>query len=88
LLASRRAPIGYASQFENPMMISLFENNKVCHDYFSHSERLRMLIRAIGKAAGTKPAGAGDALGRSAALRPDCPLSSEQRLENAQNDKG
>ena len=33
------------SQFENPMMISLFENNKVCHDYFSHSERLRMLIR-------------------------------------------
>ena len=33
------------SQFENPMMISLFENNKVCHDYFSHSERLRILIR-------------------------------------------
>ena len=32
------------SQFENPMMISLFENNKVCDDYFSHSERLRMLI--------------------------------------------
>ena len=30
---------------------------------------------------------AGDALGRSAA-RPDCPLSSEQGLENAQNDKG
>ena len=29
------------SQFENPMMISLFENNNVCHDYFSHSERLR-----------------------------------------------
>jgi len=94
------------SQFENPMMISLFENNNVCHDYFSHSERLRMLIRggwrvangewgrrtdyspfAIGKAAGTKPAGAGDALGRSAAM-PDCPLSSEQGLENAQNDKG
>jgi hypothetical protein len=42
---------------------------------------------AIGKAAGTKPAGAGDALGRSAAM-PDCPLSSEQGLENAQNDKG
>ena len=76
------------SQFENPMMIFLFENNKVCHDYFSHSERVRMLIRAIGKAAGTKPAGAGDALGRSAAMRPDCPLSSEQGLENAQNDKG
>ena len=94
------------SQFENPMMISLFENNNVCHDCFSHSERLRMLIRggwrvangewgrrtdyspfAIGKAAGTKPAGAGDALGRSAAM-PDCPLSSEQGLENAQNDKG
>jgi hypothetical protein len=92
--------------FENPMMISLFENNNACHDYFSHSERLRMLIRggwrvangewgrrtdyspfAIGKAAGTKPAGAGDALGRSAAM-PDCPLSSEQGLENAQNDKG
>ena len=33
------------SQFENPMMISLFENNNVCHDCFSHSERLRMLIR-------------------------------------------
>ena len=33
------------SQLENPMMISLFENNNVCHDYFSHSERLRMLIR-------------------------------------------
>src|ERR1700691_4450858 len=81
------------SQFENPMMISLFENNNVCHDYFSHSERLCMLIRggwrvangewgrrtdyspfAIGKAVGTKPAGAGDALGRSAAM-PDCPLS-------------
>ena len=94
------------SQFENPMMISLFENNNACHDYFSHSERLRMLIRggwrvangewgrrtdysrfAIGKAAGTKPAAAGDALGRSAAM-PDCPLSSEQGLENAQNDKG
>jgi hypothetical protein len=37
--------------------------------------------------AGTKPAGAGDALGRSA-MMPDCPLSSEQGLENAQNDKG
>jgi hypothetical protein len=24
LLASRRAPIGYAFQFENPVMISLF----------------------------------------------------------------
>ena len=33
------------SQFENPMMISLFENNNMCHDYFSHSERLRMLIK-------------------------------------------
>ena len=33
------------SQCENPMMISLFENNNVCHDCFSHSERLRMLIR-------------------------------------------
>ena len=31
--------------------------------------------------------GAGDALGRSAAM-PDCPLSTEQGLENAQNDKG
>src|ERR1700677_2142198 len=90
------------SQLENPMMTSLFENNNVCHDCFSHSERLCMLIRggwrvangewgrrtdyspfAIGKAAGTKPAGAGDALGRSAAM-PDCPLSSEQGLENAQ----
>src|ERR1700690_2181305 len=40
LLASRRAPIDYASQFENPMMISLFENNNVRHDYFSHSERV------------------------------------------------
>jgi hypothetical protein len=29
------------SQLENPMMISLFENNNVCHDCFSHSERLR-----------------------------------------------
>src|ERR1700728_1571900 len=77
------------SQFENPMMISLFENNNVCHDCFSHSERLRMLIRggwrvangewgrrtdysrfAIGKAAVTKPAGAGDArpIGRAARL--------------------
>ena len=41
-----------------------------------------------GKAAGTKPASAGDALGRSAAARPDCPLPSEQVLENAQNGKG
>ena len=77
------------------MMISLFENNNVCHDYFSHSERLRMLIRgewrvangewgrrtdyspfAMGKAAGTKPAGAGDALGRSpSADRPRCPIA-------------
>ena len=56
------------SQFENPMMIFLFENNKVCDDCFSHSERVRVLIRAIGKAAGTKPAGAGDAL----ADRPRC----------------
>jgi len=41
-----------------------------------------------GKPAGTKLACAGDALGRSAAARPDCPLPSEQALENAQNGKG
>ena len=41
-----------------------------------------------GKAARTKPASAGDALGRSAAARPDCPLPAEQGLENAQNGKG
>ena len=85
------------SQFENPMMISLFENNKVCHDYFSHSERLRTLITgewrvandewdaertirhspfAIGKAAaGTKPAGAGDALDRDASRFAPCRAS-------------
>jgi hypothetical protein len=31
-------------QFENPM-ISLSENIKVDHDYFTRSERLRMLIK-------------------------------------------
>ena len=31
-------------QFENPM-ISLSENIKVGHDYFTRSERLRMLIK-------------------------------------------
>ncbi|MFZ0208863.1 MAG: hypothetical protein WAL59_22610 [Roseiarcus sp.] len=41
-----------------------------------------------GKAARTKPACAGDALDRSAAARPDCPLPAEQVLENAQNGKG
>jgi hypothetical protein len=41
-----------------------------------------------GKAARTKPACAGDAIGRSAAARPDCPLPAEQALENAQNGKG
>jgi hypothetical protein len=41
-----------------------------------------------GKAARTKPACAGDALDRSAAARPDCPLPTEQVFENAQNGKG
>jgi hypothetical protein len=35
-----------------------------------------------------KPAGAGDAVGRSAAEHPDRPLRSKQGLENAQNGKG
>ena len=41
-----------------------------------------------GKPAATKPASAGDALGRSAAARPECPLPAEQGLGNAQNGKG
>ena len=41
-----------------------------------------------GKAARTKPGSAGDALGRFAAERPECPLRAEQGLENAQNGKG
>jgi hypothetical protein len=41
-----------------------------------------------GKPAGTKPASASDAIGRSAAARPDCPLPAEHVLENAQNRKG
>src|SRR5271168_900481 len=41
-----------------------------------------------GKPAGTKPASASDAIGRSATARPDCPLPAEQVLENAQNGKG
>ena len=40
------------------------------------------------KTAGTKPTGGGDATGRSAAARPDCPLPAEQGLENAQNGEG
>jgi hypothetical protein len=31
-------------QFENSM-IFIFEHTEVCHIYFSHSERLRMLMR-------------------------------------------
>src|ERR1700679_210342 len=41
-----------------------------------------------GKPAGKKTGGVGDALGRSAAERHECPTPSEQRLENAQNGKG
>jgi hypothetical protein len=41
-----------------------------------------------GKPAATKPASAGDAVGRSVAARPDCLLPVEQALENAQNGKG
>ena len=41
-----------------------------------------------GKAGRTKPSCAGDALARSAAARPDCPLPVEQVLENAENGKG
>jgi hypothetical protein len=41
-----------------------------------------------GKGGRTKPSCAGDALARSAAARPDCPLPVEQVLENAENGKG
>jgi hypothetical protein len=41
-----------------------------------------------GKAARTKPACTGNAIRRSAAARPNCPLPAEQALENAQNGKG
>jgi hypothetical protein len=41
-----------------------------------------------GKPAGAKTGGVGDALGRFAAARPECPSPSEQRLENVQNGKG
>jgi hypothetical protein len=40
------------------------------------------------KTGGTKTGGVGDARGRSAAERPECPSPSEQGLENAQNGKG
>jgi hypothetical protein len=41
-----------------------------------------------GKPAATKPAFASDAIGRSTAAPPECPLPAEQGLENAQNGKG
>jgi hypothetical protein len=51
-------------------------------------ERRRPPSARRGKPAGTKTGGVGDALGRSAAERPECPSPSEQGLENAQNGKG
>src|SRR5271155_2069265 len=79
-------------QFEN-LMISIFENMKVCHDYFSSSRRIvhvdkrRMVSNEINNyvlliVPGTKPAGAGDALGRSASQHTACPSPTEQVLEN------
>ena len=49
-------------------------------------ERLRPPSARRGKPAGPKTVG--DALGRFAAERPECPSPSEQGLENAQNGKG
>jgi hypothetical protein len=51
-------------------------------------ERRRRPSARRGKPAGKKTGGAGDALGRSAAERPEYPPPIEQRLENAQNGKG
>ena len=51
-------------------------------------ERRRPPSARRGKRAGTKTGGVGDALGRSAAERTECPPPSEQELENAQNGKG
>jgi hypothetical protein len=84
--ASRRALIGYAAQFENPM-ISLSENIKVGHDYFTRSERLRMLVKRRMVSSEWRMGRRAD-LSLFAYQRPESPLPAEQVLENAQNGKG